>query len=569
MHANGVLHFTTMHKMLRIQMPDLNVVEMSVDFSVNVLNAVNQVCSTLPVRHSEELSFMRPLTSKHLKRNNPHLSASPLQRPSTPTEKVKSPSRGNLSQNGTLGSKSNGSLLNVSFGTISSNNSLNSSNYSLSSPDANRAALLRPKSAIEKARLNSAWLNSSISLYEQDVCAYDLLLMKYKFFDFFDLNPKTDIARINYIYEQLKWAVICEEINCTDDEIYTLAAINLQVTLQSGGRAMLMSRPTNGSATTNGVNGTNGTNGINTNGGAYSPSPYTPSLDSPKVNGFFRYNSVNGNGNLNGSPRNGHTYNGFPHNGSPNGANGVNGNGLKDQQHSSTSVDDIDSALEDLEKTLEGTYVETKSNGFSNGGSHMMKGQSNLLVVPELRDKLKISSHKGTATLSRFKFLNAEKSYLVLLRDTTLYAYKSLDPKEKSMGEPVFKLNINSCEVNPDVLVSQKKYCFQVVESRPSGITEYWVRCRDEEQYARWFTACKQASIGRTMAHASYNEEVKKTLKLLQIQTTTKSPTSQHATIDLDSLNIPLEDFVPPRLLKRKSKDQVRAVDRLAIGMSY
>ena len=93
--------------------------------------------------------------------------------------------------------------------------------------------LLRPKSLVEKARLNAGWLDSSLSLYEQDVRESDLLLLKYKFFSFYDLNPKLDGARINQIYEQARWAVLTEEIDCTEEEMMMFAALQLQVTLQA------------------------------------------------------------------------------------------------------------------------------------------------------------------------------------------------------------------------------------------------------------------------------------------------------------------------------------------------
>lgn len=552
--AHDLLTFTPMYKILRVQMPDLNVTEMFVDFSVNVVTVVSQICSVFPIRHSEELSLARPLTNKQLKYNNPNLNGEPIS-PLTPKiDKIKSPSRANLSHNGTM-NKSNGSLRNESFDTILSKSSLNSSNYSLPMSENTKVALLQPKSNVEKARLNSAWLDSSISLYEQNVAAYDLLHLKYKFFDFYDLNPKIDVPRINFIYEQLKWSIISQELECNDDELYTLAAINLQVTLQSGGGRSMMRKSTNGINGTNKTNGTNGTSG--TNGYGTQNSFY----DSPTNNGFNRYNSTNGNGYLNGNGNhngNGHceSPNGYSSPRSPytiNGSNGISHKRVSD----STSVSQVDEALEELEKSLDGTSIDSKitTNGHSNG--KQMNGQNNLLVIPELGDKLKISTSKGTATLSRF--LKSEKTLYMVLRDTKLNVYKSMEHQQKR-DMPLMELNIANCEVNPELLASQKKFCFQIIESRSDGTIEHWIRCRDAEQYAKWFTACKQASIGRTMAHVSYNDEVKKTLKLLQIQTCTKSPTSQKQTIDISNLNIQLEEFVPQRLLKRKSKDQVSSL---------
>lgn len=621
-HANDKLHFTPMHKPLRLQMPDLSVVELPVDFSTNVLSTVAQLASsTLSIRHHEELSLARPLTRAQLKRNQATVDVGQTlqQRPLTPTIDASSkahsssslwlgkssPSRSTLNGNGTLGGKSNGTSahqLNVSYGTVSSNNSLNSlsaiSAYSLGSPENGRvgtSTLLRPKSSLEKARLNAAWLDSSVSLYEQEVAPYDLLLLRYKFFDFFDLSPKVDFARVNYIYEQLRWAIVTEEVACSEDEMITLAAINLQVALASGTARFKVQSPT--------------VNGGSTNGTNASPFFYD-TVDSPVKsnggNGFFRTNSNgNGNGYTNGNGVNGH--NGHYGNGFANG----NGNGHQQQQHYNhdmSPVDEIDSALEDLEKTLEGTYLEPKSkpngsssngggngvivsngNGFSNGSKSPMisvngngRQHNNILVVPELADKLKITSQKGGSsstmggTLSRIKFLNNEKSFFVVLRDTTLSFYKSAEVVSSST--PVMTLNVHRCDVKPDVLASAKRFCFTLIESRPveggaGGIqvVSHSVKCRDEEQYSRWYTACRLASSGRTMAHASYGEEVKKTLRLLQIQTSTKggSATTKGSSspaitppspVDLDRLDIPLEEYVSPRLLKRKSKEQVRKV---------
>ncbi|OTF80201.1 hypothetical protein BLA29_006304, partial [Euroglyphus maynei] len=77
--ANTMLEFRTMHQILRIQFPDLNVEELKVDFSVNVLTAVAELCQVINISHPEEWSLARPLTNRQLKRNDHHLQASPLQ----------------------------------------------------------------------------------------------------------------------------------------------------------------------------------------------------------------------------------------------------------------------------------------------------------------------------------------------------------------------------------------------------------------------------------------------------------------------------------------------------------
>lgn len=94
-----------------------------------------------------------------------------------------------------------------------------------------RSSLLKPKTLQEKARMNVAWLDSSLSLYEQDVEEYDLVLLRYKYLSFYDLSPKQDAVRINQIYEQARWSLINEQVDCTEDEMYMFAGLQLQVNL--------------------------------------------------------------------------------------------------------------------------------------------------------------------------------------------------------------------------------------------------------------------------------------------------------------------------------------------------
>lgn len=254
--ADAMLNFTPMHKTLRVQLPDLRYIDARVDFSVKTFNAVVQLCKDLGMRHPEELSLMRPLVGDHLKRNYRNIGVSPRQRSSdiamgpivqtsphgnlisTPDGKAgtyddrRSPSwngtgRGNYSNGHSYPSpEANGNAL---FGIDQSSLAVSPVTPTLDAKNA----LLRPKSLVERARLNAGWLDSSLSLYEQDVREFDLLLLRYKFYSFYDLNPKTDAARINQIYEQAKWAILTEEIDCTEEEMLMFAALQLQVNLQA------------------------------------------------------------------------------------------------------------------------------------------------------------------------------------------------------------------------------------------------------------------------------------------------------------------------------------------------
>ena len=44
---------------------------------------------------------------------------------------------------------------------------------------------------------------------------------------FYDLTPKYDPVRINQIYEQAKWSLISEEMDCTDEEMIMFAALQV------------------------------------------------------------------------------------------------------------------------------------------------------------------------------------------------------------------------------------------------------------------------------------------------------------------------------------------------------
>lgn len=100
--ADALLHFTPMHKTLRIQLPDLRYIDYRVDFSIKCFTSVVQLCkefgrfknvikclskifnflsfSLKGIRHSEELSLCRPLVHEHLKKNNQKIGVTARQR---------------------------------------------------------------------------------------------------------------------------------------------------------------------------------------------------------------------------------------------------------------------------------------------------------------------------------------------------------------------------------------------------------------------------------------------------------------------------------------------------------
>jgi len=63
---------------------------------------------------------------------------------------------------------------------------------------------------------------------EQGIRDFDTLLMRFKFYIFYDLNPKSDPVRINLIYEQAKWQILNGVIDCTEEEMMLFAALQVR-----------------------------------------------------------------------------------------------------------------------------------------------------------------------------------------------------------------------------------------------------------------------------------------------------------------------------------------------------
>jgi kindlin 2 len=264
--ADAKLQFTRMHKTARIQLPDLRYVDMRVDFSIKTFNAVIQICKELNIRHPEELSLSKPLEPYHLKHNMKEMQYNGGQTPSADTNSFAvnshspSGSTGSLdmtssspficaplkhhstpisspaSQNGTWKKgyskpEMNGNVTSLEMLNGSLDTSLANSPLSLNQEV--RSKVLKPKSLVEKARMNVAWLDSSLSIMEQGVREYDLLKLRFKFYSFYDLNPRLDSIRINQIYEQAKWSLLSGEIDCTEEEALMFAALQVQINLKA------------------------------------------------------------------------------------------------------------------------------------------------------------------------------------------------------------------------------------------------------------------------------------------------------------------------------------------------
>lgn len=119
--ADSKLHFTPKHKNLHLQLPDLQFVDTTVDFSKKVFHAVTEVCAHFAIRHPEELSLLKPpvrngekkekrtSTRRNTKRRNSQGSEHSTNSDDTPNPAVSADGRLAVPQNRTGTGSLNGS----------------------------------------------------------------------------------------------------------------------------------------------------------------------------------------------------------------------------------------------------------------------------------------------------------------------------------------------------------------------------------------------------------------------------------------------------------------------------
>ncbi|NXF04233.1 FERM1 protein, partial [Smithornis capensis] len=453
--ADAKLFFTPQHKMLRLRLPNMKTVRLKVSFSAMVFRAVSDICKILNIRRSEELSLLKQsgdtLKKKKKKDKNSkepvtedilNLCNSPVSSglPANPGlySKTMTPTYDPVS-----GSPASSTITWFSDSPLTEQNcSILALSYPNCSPEM-LAEMYQPRTLADKAKLNAGWLDSSRSLMEQGILEDEQLLLRFKYYTFFDLNPKYDAVRINQLYEQARWAILLEEIDCTEEEMLIFAAIQ-----------------------------------------ARTPS-HKLSLSSEAQD--FTCES---------------------------------------------EVDEVEAALSNLEVTLEGGNT-----------SNILE---DITDIPKLADNLRLVRPRKLS-------LKAIKEYWFIFRDTSISYFKN---KESAQGEPIEKLNLKGCEVIPDVNVAAKKFGIKLLIPVADGMNEVYLRCDNEDQYARWMAACVLASKGRTMADSSYQPEVQKILSFLQMKNWTMS---SQATSEPENVDMKPECFVSLRYTKKYKSKQLTA----------
>uniref|UniRef100_A0A8K9UP11 FERM domain containing kindlin 3b n=1 Tax=Oncorhynchus mykiss TaxID=8022 RepID=A0A8K9UP11_ONCMY len=217
--ADAGLIFMPQHKPLRLGLPNGLNLRLRVCFSGPVFRTVLGICKMLNIRRPEELSLLRPVEEKKRKKVRDlseelyDLTEVPLTS-GTHYDIIMSPS--------TLMSRPclyNGMPAHFADSPKTEKVYKMLSVSQPAPPPEAIAKLYRPASVVDKAHIHSRWLDSSRSLMEQGVQENDRLWLRFKYYCFHDLEPKYDAVRLTQMYEQARWAILLEDIDCTEEEM--------------------------------------------------------------------------------------------------------------------------------------------------------------------------------------------------------------------------------------------------------------------------------------------------------------------------------------------------------------
>ncbi|XP_067239329.1 fermitin family homolog 1 isoform X1 [Chanodichthys erythropterus] len=227
--ANADLRYTPQHKPLCIQLPNMKTIRLPVSFSGVVFRAVVEICKALNIRRTEELSLLKPLDDPKKKKKKEKGTESAI-------DDILNMDITSGMAGGALGlySKTMTPTYDPESGSPASSTSLWFGDSPLTAsqpnlPPEELAKLYKPLTMEDKAAINAGWLDSSRSLMEQGIQENDRLLLRFKYHCFFDLNPKYDAVRITQLYEQARWAILLEEIDCTEEEMIMFASLQYHI----------------------------------------------------------------------------------------------------------------------------------------------------------------------------------------------------------------------------------------------------------------------------------------------------------------------------------------------------
>ncbi|XP_070960076.1 fermitin family homolog 3b [Oncorhynchus clarkii lewisi] len=214
--ADAGLIFMPQHKPLRLGLPNGLNLRLRVCFSGPVFRTVLGICKMLNIRRPEELSLLRPVEEKKRKKVR-DLSEELYDLTEVPLTSVSRP----CLYNGMPAHFADSPKTEKVYKMLSVSQP--------APPPETIAKLYRPASVVDKAHIHSRWLDSSRSLMEQGVQENDRLWLRFKYYCFHDLEPKYDAVRLTQMYEQARWAILLEDIDCTEEEMLLFGAIQYHI----------------------------------------------------------------------------------------------------------------------------------------------------------------------------------------------------------------------------------------------------------------------------------------------------------------------------------------------------
>uniref|UniRef100_A0A8C6KXL4 FERM domain containing kindlin 3b n=1 Tax=Nothobranchius furzeri TaxID=105023 RepID=A0A8C6KXL4_NOTFU len=92
--------------------------------------------------------------------------------------------------------------------------------------------------------LTEVWLDSSRCLMQQNIQENDRLWLRFKYYTFYELDPKYDVVRLTQLYEQARWAILLEDIDCTEEEMMLFGALQYHISKVSQSEPQALSTNT-------------------------------------------------------------------------------------------------------------------------------------------------------------------------------------------------------------------------------------------------------------------------------------------------------------------------------------
>lgn len=63
---------------------------------------------------------------------------------------------------------------------------------------------------------------------EQGIREWDTLQLRFKFYSFYELTARPqDAPRLNQLYQQARWQILNQQVQCTEEEMLLFAALQV------------------------------------------------------------------------------------------------------------------------------------------------------------------------------------------------------------------------------------------------------------------------------------------------------------------------------------------------------